>query len=65
MNKIIFEGKWKPIRSRSTAWWGLTADYDLNKSLCLGPERSEGKPNFLPIQKDRHIFRFPIRCRLP
>lgn len=31
MNKTIFEEKWKLIRSQSTAWWGLMADYDLNK----------------------------------
>ena len=31
MNKTIFEEKWKLIRSQSTTWWGLMADYDLNK----------------------------------
>ena len=31
MNKTTFEEKWKLIRSQSTAWWGLMADYDLIK----------------------------------
>lgn len=31
MNKTIFEEKWKVIRSQSTAWWSLMAEYDLNK----------------------------------
>ena len=31
MNKTIFEEKWNLIRSQSTAWWSLMADYDLNK----------------------------------
>ena len=31
MNKEIFEEKWKLIRSQSTAWWSLMADFDLNK----------------------------------
>lgn len=31
MNKTIFDEKWKLIRSQSTAWWGLMADYDLIK----------------------------------
>jgi hypothetical protein len=31
MNKAIFEDKWKLIRSQSTAWWSLMAEYDLVK----------------------------------
>ena len=31
MNKTIFDEKWKLIRSQSTTWWGLMADYDLIK----------------------------------
>lgn len=31
MNKKIFEEKWDLIRSQSTAWWSLMAEYDLNK----------------------------------
>jgi hypothetical protein len=31
MNKAIFEDKWKLIRSQSTAWWSLMAEYDLAK----------------------------------
>ena len=31
MNKMIFEEKWDQIRSESTSWWSLMADYDLNK----------------------------------
>ena len=31
INKAIFEEKWNMIRSQSTAWWSLMADYDLNK----------------------------------
>jgi hypothetical protein len=31
MNKIIFEEKWKLIRSQSTRWWSLMADFDLAK----------------------------------
>jgi hypothetical protein len=31
MNKAIFEEKWKLIRSQSTGWWSLMAEYDLNK----------------------------------
>jgi hypothetical protein len=31
MNKTIFEEKWKLIRSQSTGWWSLMAEYDLNK----------------------------------
>jgi hypothetical protein len=31
MNKKLFEEKWDVIRSQSTAWWRLMAEYDLNK----------------------------------
>ena len=31
MNKAIFEDKWKLIRSQSTGWWSLMAEYDLVK----------------------------------
>jgi Ca2+-binding EF-hand superfamily protein len=31
MNKAIFEDKWKLIRSQSTRWWSLMAEYDLAK----------------------------------
>ncbi|MBI5838535.1 MAG: hypothetical protein HZB19_00400 [Chloroflexi bacterium] len=31
MNKAIFEEKWKLIRSLSTGWWSLMAEYDLEK----------------------------------
>jgi hypothetical protein len=31
MNRDQFESKWKQIRSRTTAWWSLMADYDLIK----------------------------------
>lgn len=31
MNKKLFEEKWDVIRSQSTAWWSLMAEYDLNK----------------------------------
>jgi len=31
MTKAIFEEKWKLIRSQSTGWWSLMAEYDLNK----------------------------------
>jgi hypothetical protein len=31
MNKKIFEEKWSLIRSQSTGWWSLMADYDLIK----------------------------------
>ncbi len=31
MNKTIFEEKWKLIRSLSTGWWSLMAEYDLEK----------------------------------
>ena len=31
MNKKLFEGKWKQIRSHSTAWWTLMSEYDLKK----------------------------------
>ena len=31
MNKAIFEEKWDLIRSQSTAWWSLMAEYDLVK----------------------------------
>lgn len=31
MNKDLFEIKWKQIRSQTTGWWSLMADYDLNK----------------------------------
>jgi hypothetical protein len=31
MNKAIFEDKWKLIRSQSTGWWSLMAEYDLAK----------------------------------
>jgi hypothetical protein len=31
MNKTIFEEKWKLIRSLSTGWWSLMAEYDLAK----------------------------------
>ena len=31
MNKELFEEKWEEIRSQSTGWWSLMADYDLIK----------------------------------
>ncbi len=31
MNKVIFEEKWKTIRSLSTARWSLMADFDLSR----------------------------------
>jgi len=31
MNKMIFEEKWKVIRSQSTARWSLIGDFDLSK----------------------------------
>jgi hypothetical protein len=31
VNKTIFEEKWKLIRSQSTGWWSLMAEYDLGK----------------------------------
>jgi len=31
MNKEVFEDKWKLIRSQSTGWWSLMAEYDLIK----------------------------------
>ena len=31
INKAIFEEKWKTIRSQSTNWWSLMAEYDLVK----------------------------------
>ena len=31
INKAMFEDKWKLIRSQSTTWWGLMAEYDLVK----------------------------------
>ena len=31
MNKTVFEEKWNVIRSQSTGWWSLMADYDLVK----------------------------------
>jgi hypothetical protein len=31
MNRDLFEGKWKQIRSQTTAWWSLMNDNDLIK----------------------------------
>ena len=31
INKAVFEEKWKVIRSQSTGWWSLMAEYDLVK----------------------------------
>jgi hypothetical protein len=31
LNKNLFESKWKQIRDRTTAWWSLMSEYDLNK----------------------------------
>ena len=31
INKANFEEKWKTIRSQSTGWWSLMAEYDLVK----------------------------------
>jgi hypothetical protein len=31
MNKAMFEEEWKVIRSQSTAWWSLMAEFDLAK----------------------------------
>ena len=31
INKALFEEKWKTIRSQSTGWWSLMAEYDLVK----------------------------------
>jgi hypothetical protein len=31
MTKKLFEEKWDVIRSQSTGWWSLMAEYDLNK----------------------------------
>ena len=33
INKAVFEEKWKVIRSQSTEWWSLMAEYDLVKVL--------------------------------
>ena len=31
MNKDLFDGKWKQIRSQTTTWWSLMSDPDLIK----------------------------------
>jgi hypothetical protein len=31
LNNVMFEEKWKQIRSQSTGWWSLMAEYDLLK----------------------------------
>ena len=31
MSRELFEEKWDEIRSQSTGWWSLMADYDLIK----------------------------------
>jgi hypothetical protein len=31
LNNAMFEEKWKQIRSQSTQWWSLMAEYDLLK----------------------------------
>lgn len=31
MNKDLFEGKWKQIRSQTSAWWSLMSNDDLVK----------------------------------
>ena len=31
MNRAMFEEKWSQIRSQSTHWWSLMAEYDLIK----------------------------------
>ena len=31
INRALFEEKWKTIRSQSTGWWSLMAEYDLVK----------------------------------
>ncbi|HEY3311714.1 MAG TPA: hypothetical protein VGK00_08760 [Anaerolineales bacterium] len=31
MNRDLFEGKWKQIRSQTTAWWSLFSELDLAK----------------------------------
>ncbi len=31
MNKDIFEGKWKQIRSQTPKWWSLMGSHDLEK----------------------------------
>ncbi|HZM24774.1 MAG TPA: hypothetical protein VFC02_23695 [Anaerolineales bacterium] len=31
MSRELFEEKWNEIRSQSTRWWSLMADYDLIK----------------------------------
>lgn len=31
MSRELFEEKWDEIRSQSTGWWSLMADYDLLK----------------------------------
>ena len=31
MNRDVFEGKWKQIRSQTRDWWGLFSDHDLEK----------------------------------
>ncbi|HXD10419.1 MAG TPA: hypothetical protein VN653_10180 [Anaerolineales bacterium] len=31
INKALFEEKWKVIRSQSTVWWSLMAEFDLVK----------------------------------
>ena len=31
MNKDVFEGKWKQLRSQVKIWWGKLTDDDLDK----------------------------------
>ena len=31
LNKNVFEGKWKEIRSKSKGWWSLINDLDLSR----------------------------------
>jgi hypothetical protein len=31
MNKDLFEGKWKQIRTQTTTWWSLFTEHDLAK----------------------------------
>ena len=38
MKKSVFEGKWKEIRAKSKAWWGLINDIDLSR-LDKSPEK--------------------------
>jgi hypothetical protein len=49
MNKDLFEGKWKQIRSQTTTWWSLITEYDL------------AKVDKVPVKLDKYVTMLRVK----